>query len=137
MGKIQRALVSVSDKKGIVEFCRGLSELGIDLVSTGGTASLLRQNNVPVRDVSEVTGFPEMMDGRVKTVHPKIHGGILALRDNPEHLSQMKAHGIGPIDLVIVNLYPFEATVAKGASFEEIVEQIDIGGPSMVRAAAK
>ena len=137
MGKIQRALVSVSDKKGIVDFCRGLSELGIDLVSTGGTASLLRQNNVPVRDVSEVTGFPEMMDGRVKTVHPKIHGGILALRDNPEHLSQMKAHGIGPIDLVIVNLYPFEATVAKGASFEEIVEQIDIGGPSMVRAAAK
>jgi phosphoribosylaminoimidazolecarboxamide formyltransferase/IMP cyclohydrolase len=120
-----------------VEFSRALSELGIDLVSTGGTASLLRQNNVRVTDISEVTGFPEMMNGRVKTVHPKIHGGILALRDNPEHLSQMEAYGIRPIDLVIVNLYPFEATVAKGASFEEIIEQIDIGGPSIVRAAAK
>ncbi len=137
MGKIQRALISVSDKKGIVEFARSLSALGVEIVSTGGTASLLRQNGVAVKDVSELTGFPEMMDGRVKTLHPKIHGGILALRDHPEHLAQMKAHGIVPIDLIVVNLYPFEATVARGASFSEIVEQIDIGGPTMVRAAAK
>src|SRR5688572_15914659 len=132
-----RALISVSDKKGVVEFSRALSELGVELVSTGGTASLLRENKIPVRDVSELTGFPEMMDGRVKTLHPKIHGGILALRDNPEHLAKMKEHGIVPIDLVVVNLYPFEATVARGAPFEEIVENIDIGGPSLVRAAAK
>jgi phosphoribosylaminoimidazolecarboxamide formyltransferase/IMP cyclohydrolase len=137
VAKVQRALISVSDKQGIVEFSRALAELGIDLVSTGGTAALLRQNRIAVRDVSEITGFPEMMDGRVKTLHPKIHGGILALRDRPEHVAQMKEHGILPIDLVVVNLYPFEATVARGASFEEIVEQIDIGGPSMVRAAAK
>jgi len=137
VGKIQRALVSVSNKQGIVEFCRSLTQLGVELVSTGGTASLLRQNGIAVRDVSEVTGFPEMMDGRVKTLHPKVHGGILALRENPDHVAQMKAHGIAPIDLVVVNLYPFEATVARGAPFAEIVEQIDIGGPSMVRAAAK
>jgi phosphoribosylaminoimidazolecarboxamide formyltransferase/IMP cyclohydrolase len=137
VGRIERALVSVSDKKDIVEFCRGLAELGIELVSTGGTASLLRENEIAVKDVSELTGFPEMMDGRVKTLHPKIHGGILALRDNPEHVAKMKEHGIAPIDLVVVNLYPFEATVARGAPFEEIVENIDIGGPSMVRAAAK
>lgn len=137
MGKIQRALISVSDKKGIVEFSRDLSQMGIEIVSTGGTASLLRQNGIPVKDVSEITGFPEMMDGRVKTLHPKIHGGILALRDKPDHVAQMKAHGIAPIDLVVVNLYPFEAAVERGAPFAEIVEQIDIGGPSMVRAAAK
>ncbi len=137
MGRIERALISVSDKKGIVEFSRGLAELGVELVSTGGTASLLRENKIAVKDVSELTGFPEMMDGRVKTLHPKIHGGILALRDNPEHVAKMKEHGIAPIDLVVVNLYPFEATVARGAPFEEIVENIDIGGPSMVRAAAK
>ena len=137
MGRIQRALISVSDKRGIVEFSRALAELGIEIISTGGTASLLRESKVPVKDVSELTGFPEMMDGRVKTLHPKIHGGILALRDNSEHRQQMKTHGIAPIDLVVVNLYPFEATVARGASFEEIVENIDIGGPSMVRAAAK
>ncbi|MGH7774396.1 MAG: bifunctional phosphoribosylaminoimidazolecarboxamide formyltransferase/IMP cyclohydrolase [Candidatus Binatia bacterium] len=137
MGRIQRALISVSDKRGIVEFGRGLSELGIEIISTGGTAGLLRQNKIAVRDVSEITGFPEMMDGRVKTLHPKVHGGILALRDNPEHLAQMKAHGIIPIDLIVVNLYPFEATVARGAPFAEIVEQIDIGGPTLVRAAAK
>ncbi len=137
MGRIQRALISVSDKNGIVEFSRSLGEMGIELVSTGGTASLLRDNKIPVKDVSELTGFPEMMDGRVKTLHPKIHGGILALRDNPEHVAKMKEHGIAPIDLVVVNLYPFEATVARGAGFEEIVENIDIGGPSMVRAAAK
>jgi phosphoribosylaminoimidazolecarboxamide formyltransferase/IMP cyclohydrolase len=137
VGKIQRALISVSDKKGIVEFSRGLTKLGIEIVSTGGTASLLRDNKLEVKDVSEITGFPEMMDGRVKTLHPKVHGGILALRNNPEHVTRMKEHGIAPIDLVVVNLYPFEATVARGASFEEIVENIDIGGPSMVRAAAK
>jgi phosphoribosylaminoimidazolecarboxamide formyltransferase/IMP cyclohydrolase len=137
VGRIERALISVSDKQGIVEFCRGLGELAIELVSTGGTAALLRENKIAVRDVSELTGFPEMMDGRVKTLHPKIHGGILALRDNPEHVAKMKEHGIAPIDLVVVNLYPFEATVARGAPFEEIVENIDIGGPSMVRAAAK
>src|SRR5215208_3176259 len=137
VGKIQRALISVSDKNGIVEFSRSLSAMGVELVSTGGTAALLRDNKIPVKDVSELTGFPEMMDGRVKTLHPKIHGGILALRDNPEHVAKMKEHGIAPIDLVVVNLYPFEATVARGASFDEIVENIDIGGPSMVRAAAK
>ena len=137
MGRIERALISVSDKKGIVEFSRALAELNIELVSTGGTAALLRDNKIPVKDVSELTGFPEMMDGRVKTLHPKIHGGILALRDNPAHVAKMKEHGILPIDLVVVNLYPFEATVARGAGFDEIVENIDIGGPSMVRAAAK
>ena len=137
MARIQRALISVSDKNGIVEFSQALSELGVEIISTGGTAALLRDNKITVKDVSEVTGFPEMMDGRVKTLHPKIHGGILALRDNPEHVAKMKEHGIAPIDLVVVNLYPFEATVARGASFEEIVENIDIGGPSMVRAAAK
>ena len=134
---MQRALISVSDKRGIVELARGLSELDVEIISTGGTASLLRQNRIAVKDVSEITGFPEMMDGRVKTLHPKIHGGILALRDHPEHLAQMKAQGIIPIDLVVVNLYPFEATVARGAPFAEIVEQIDIGGPTLVRAAAK
>ncbi|MGN6732639.1 MAG: bifunctional phosphoribosylaminoimidazolecarboxamide formyltransferase/IMP cyclohydrolase, partial [Candidatus Binatia bacterium] len=137
MGSIERALISVSDKKGIVEFCRALAELKIELVSTGGTASLLRDNKITVTDVAELTGFPEMMDGRVKTLHPKVHGGILALRDNPAHVAKMKEHGILPIDLVVVNLYPFEATVARGAPFEEVVENIDIGGPSMVRAAAK
>ena len=137
MGRIERALISVSDKKGVVEFSRALAQLNIELVSTGGTAALLRENNIPVKDVSDLTGFPEMMDGRVKTLHPKIHGGILALRENPEHVAKMKEHGIAPIDLVIVNLYPFEATVARGAAFEEVVENIDIGGPSMVRAAAK
>jgi phosphoribosylaminoimidazolecarboxamide formyltransferase/IMP cyclohydrolase len=134
---IRRALISVSDKKGVVEFSRALSELGVELISTGGTASLLRDNKISVKDVSEITGFPEMMDGRVKTLHPKIHGAILALRDNPGHVAQMDEHGIRSIDLVVVNLYPFEATVARGAPFEEIIENIDIGGPSMVRAAAK
>jgi len=137
VGRIERALISVSEKKGIVEFCRALAELKIELVSTGGTASLLRDNKISVKDVAELTGFPEMMDGRVKTLHPKVHGGILALRDNPAHVAKLKEHGILPIDLVVVNLYPFEATVARAAPFEEIVENIDIGGPSMVRAAAK
>jgi phosphoribosylaminoimidazolecarboxamide formyltransferase/IMP cyclohydrolase len=125
VGRIERALISVSDKKGVVEFCRALSTLNIELVSTGGTASLLRENKIAVRDVSELTGFPEMMDGRVKTLHPKIHGGILALRDNSEHVAKMKEHGIVPIDLVVVNLYPFESTVARvvvdPADYEGIV----------------
>ncbi len=137
MGRMQRALISVSDKRGVVEFSRALAGLEIEIISTGGTAALLRDNKIPVRDVSDITGFPEMMDGRVKTLHPKIHGGILALRNNPEHVETMKEHGILPIDLIVVNLYPFEAKVARGASFEECVENIDIGGPSMLRAAAK
>ena len=137
MARIERALISVSEKKGIVEFSRALAQMGVELVSTGGTAALLRENKIAVKDVADLTGFPEMMDGRVKTLHPKIHGGILALRDNVEHVAKMKEHGIAPIDLVVVNLYPFEATVARGAAFAEVVENIDIGGPSMVRAAAK
>src|SRR5262245_9172969 len=121
----------------MVEFSRALADLGVEIVSTGGTASLLRDNRIPVKDVAEITGFPEMMDGRVKTLHTQGDGGILALRCNPEHVAQMKQREIVPIDLVGVNLYPFEATVARGAFFDEIVENIDIGGPSMVRAAAK
>ena len=135
--KIQRALLSVSDKSGLVELGQALAERGVELVSTGGTAKALRDAGLSVKDVSELTGFPEMMDGRVKTLHPTVHGGLLALRDNPEHVAAMEAHAIGAIDLVVVNLYPFEATVAKGASREEIIENIDIGGPSMVRSAAK
>src|SRR6187455_3220620 len=135
--RVTRALLSVSDKTGLIEFARALAGHGVELVSTGGTAKAIADAGLKVKDVSELTGFPEMMDGRVKTLHPKIHGGILALRDNPEHVAKMKEHGIQPIDLVVVNLYPFEATVARGAAFEEVVENIDIGGPSMVRAAAK
>jgi len=135
---VRRALISVHDKSGVVEFARGLSALGVEILSTGGTAKLLRDSGVKVRDVSEVTGFPEMLDGRVKTLHPKIHGGILARRDKPEHLAQLKAQGIEPIDLVAINLYPFEQTVAKpGTSLAEAIEQIDIGGPTLIRAAAK
>jgi phosphoribosylaminoimidazolecarboxamide formyltransferase/IMP cyclohydrolase len=137
VGKIERALISVSNKEGLAEFGRRLADLGVEIVSTGGTAALLRNNGVPVKDVSELTGFPEMMDGRVKTLHPRVHGGILGLRDHPEHLAQMKQHEILPIDLVVVNLYPFEAAVQRGAPLEEVIEQIDIGGPSMVRSAAK
>jgi phosphoribosylaminoimidazolecarboxamide formyltransferase/IMP cyclohydrolase len=136
---VRRALISVSDKTGLAEFARALhDEFKIELISTGGTAKFLRELGLPVTDVSTVTGFPEMMDGRVKTLHPKIHGGILAQRDNPEHLAAMKEHGIQPIDLVCINLYAFEKTVAKpGVTFEEAIENIDIGGPSMVRSAAK
>jgi phosphoribosylaminoimidazolecarboxamide formyltransferase/IMP cyclohydrolase len=134
---IKRALLSVSDKSGLAELGQALAARGVELVSTGGTARTLREAGLEVRDVSELTGFPEMMDGRVKTLHPKVHGGLLALRDNDEHAAAMEAHAIGAIDLVVVNLYPFEATVAKGASREEIIENIDIGGPSMVRSAAK
>ena len=136
--KIRRALVSVHDKTGVVELAKGLAGLGIEIVSTGGTASLLRASGIAVRDVSDVTGFPEMMDGRVKTLHPKIHGGILARRDAPEHLAALERHGIPPIDLVVVALYPFEQTVAKpGVTAAEAIEQIDVGGPTMIRAAAK
>jgi len=134
---IRRALLSVSDKSGLAELGAALAAKGVELVSTGGTAKALRDAGLAVKDVSDLTGFPEMMDGRVKTLHPTVHGGLLALRDNPEHVAAMEAHGIGAIDLVVVNLYPFEATVAKGASREEIIENIDIGGPSMVRSAAK
>lgn len=134
---IKRALLSVSDKSGIVELAQGLAKRGVDLVSTGGTAKILREAGLEVSDISEVTNFPEMMDGRVKTLHPKVHGGLLAVRDNEEHLSAMKMHDIEAIDLVIVNLYPFAQTVAKGADRPEIIENIDIGGPSMVRSAAK
>lgn len=134
---ITRALLSVSDKSGLADLGAALAARGIELVSTGGTAKALRNAGLAVKDVSDLTGFPEMMDGRVKTLHPKVHGGLLALRDNAEHVAAMEAHDIGPIDLVVVNLYPFEATVAKGASREEIIENIDIGGPSMVRSAAK
>ena len=134
---IRRALLSVSDKTGIVDLARSLAEQGVELVSTGGTAKALRDAGLKVRDIGDLTGFPEMMDGRVKTLHPVVHGGLLAVRDDPAHLASMEEHGIGAIDLVVVNLYPFEATVAKGAARDEIVENIDIGGPSMVRSAAK
>jgi phosphoribosylaminoimidazolecarboxamide formyltransferase/IMP cyclohydrolase len=132
-----RALLSVSDKAGLIEFARALAGHGIELVSTGGTAKAISAAGLKVRDVSELTGFPEMMDGRVKTLHPKVHGGLLAMRDNAAHTESMQAHGIAPIDLLVVNLYPFEATVEKGAEFEECIENIDIGGPAMIRAAAK
>jgi phosphoribosylaminoimidazolecarboxamide formyltransferase / IMP cyclohydrolase len=134
---IKRALLSVSDKTGLAELGKALASRGVELVSTGGTAKALREAGLSVKDISELTGFPEMMDGRVKTLHPKVHGGLLAVRDNPEHVASMVEHGIGAIDLVVVNLYPFAATVAKGADRDEIIENIDIGGPSMVRSAAK
>ena len=135
--RITRALLSVSDKSGLIEFARALAGHGIELVSTGGTAKAIADAGLKVRDVSELTGFPEMMDGRVKTLHPKVHGGLLAIRDDARHAASMKEHGIAPIDLLVVNLYPFEATVAKGAAFDDCIENIDIGGPAMIRAAAK
>lgn len=135
--KIARALLSVSDKSGLVELGQALAAHGIELVSTGGTAKALRDAGLAVKDISELTGFPEMMDGRVKTLHPKVHGGLLGVRDDAEHVKAMVEHGIGPIDLVVVNLYPFAQTVAKGAGRDEVIENIDIGGPSMVRSAAK
>ena len=135
--RITRALLSVSDKSGLIDFARALAGHGIELISTGGTAKALADARLNVRDVSELTGFPEMMDGRVKTLHPKVHGGLLAIRDDAKHTSAMKEHGIAPIDLLVVNLYPFEATVAKGAAFDDCIENIDIGGPAMIRAAAK
>ncbi|MFV0512192.1 MAG: bifunctional phosphoribosylaminoimidazolecarboxamide formyltransferase/IMP cyclohydrolase [Jhaorihella sp.] len=134
---LRRALLSVSDKTGLVELGRGLAARGVELLSTGGTAKALREAGLEVRDVSDVTGFPEMMDGRVKTLHPMVHGGLLALRDDADHVAAMEQHGIGAIDLLVVNLYPFEETVARGADWAECVENIDIGGPAMIRAAAK
>jgi phosphoribosylaminoimidazolecarboxamide formyltransferase/IMP cyclohydrolase len=138
MAKIRRAILSVTDKTGLADFAKKLASHGVELISTGGTAKLLRYSGVPVKDISELTGFPEMLDGRVKTLHPKVHGGILHLRANKEHVATVQEHGIEPVDMVVVNLYAFEKTAAKpGAHFEEIIENIDIGGPSMVRSAAK
>src|SRR5246127_4014969 len=137
-GKIQRAILSVTDKTGLVDFARKLSALGIELISTGGTAKLLRDSGIAVKDISDLTGFPEMLDGRVKTLHPKVHGGILHRREDSKHVAAVKEHGIQPIDMVVVNLYAFEKTAAKpGVAFEELIENIDIGGPSMIRSAAK
>ena len=138
MKSIRRALISVSDKKGVLEFAKELHNSGVEILSTGGTAELLRKGGVPVIQVSDYTGFPEMMDGRIKTLHPRVHGGILARRDVPDHMKVMEEHGIRPIDLVVINLYPFEQTVAEeGCTLEEAIENIDIGGPAMVRSAAK
>ena len=138
MAKIERVLISVTDKTGIAAFAQGLAGFGAEIVSTGGTARLLRESGIAVRDISEVTGFPEMLDGRVKTIHPKIAGGVLAIRGNPEHMQALAAHGIGTIDMVVVNLYAFEKAAAKeGAHVGELIENIDIGGPTLIRAAAK
>jgi len=138
MSKVKRALISVSDKSGIVDFARGLSALGVEIVSTGGTARLLKESGIEVREISDLTGFPEMMGGRVKTLHPKVHGAILADRDNPGHMEEVERNGIELIDLVVVNLYPFEETISKeGVSIGEAVENIDIGGPTLLRSAAK
>src|SRR5712664_615580 len=138
MSKIQRAILSVTDKSGLVDFARKLAGIGVELVSTGGTAKLLRDSGVAVKDISELTGFPEMLDGRVKTLHPKVHGGILHRREDPKHRSAVAEHGIPAIDMVVVNLYAFEKTAAKaGVAFDELIENIDIGGPSMIRSAAK
>ena len=138
MQKISRALISLTDKTGIENFAKELDGLGIEILSTGGTAKKLRDHGIAVKDVAEFTGFPEMLDGRVKTLHPKVHGGILAQRANPEHQKQMAAHGLQPIDLVAVNLYAFEKTVANPAcTLGDAIENIDIGGPTMLRAAAK
>src|SRR3989339_1612595 len=134
---IKRALLSVSDKTGLIDFARALSAQGVELLSTGGTAKAIRDAGLPVQDVSEFTGFPEMLDGRVKTLHPKVHAGILSVRDNPAHVETMNAHGLGYIDLVCVNLYPFVQTVAKPHTLDEAIENIDIGGPAMVRSSAK
>jgi phosphoribosylaminoimidazolecarboxamide formyltransferase/IMP cyclohydrolase len=138
MGKIQRAIISVTDKSGIVAFAESLTRFGVDILSTGGTARALRDGGISVTDISDYTGFPEMMDGRVKTLHPKVHGGLLGLRDNPEHMKAMESQGVLPIDMVVVNLYQFEQTVAReGVTLEEAIENIDIGGPSMLRSSAK
>jgi phosphoribosylaminoimidazolecarboxamide formyltransferase / IMP cyclohydrolase len=134
---LRRALISVSDKTGLLDLARALQARGVELLSTGGSAKTIRDAGIAVRDVADVTGFPEMMDGRVKTLHPKVHGGLLALRDNPEHTAAMAEHDIGAIDLLVVNLYPFEAALARGADYAEMIENIDIGGPAMIRAAAK
>ena len=135
--KIKRALISVSDKTGVADLAKRLADQKVEIISTGGTAKLLREQDIPVKDVSDITGFPEMMDGRIKTLHPKVHGGLLAIRGNEAHAAAQDEHGIGDIDLLVVNLYPFEETVASGADFDTCIENIDIGGPAMIRAAAK
>ena len=138
MKKIKRAIISVTDKTGVVEFARSLAKFNIQILSTGGTAKALRDGGVTVTDISDYTGFPEILDGRVKTLLPKVHGGLLGMRDNPEHVKMMKEHGIENIDLLVVNLYQFEKTVAKeGVTLEEAIENIDIGGPAMLRSSAK
>lgn len=138
MAKIERAIISVSDKTGIQELAAELQAMEVEILSTGGTARTLREKGIKVIDISAYTGFPEMLDGRVKTLHPKVHGGLLGIRDNPEHKEKMVEHGIKPIDMVVINLYPFEATIAKpGCTLEEAIENIDIGGPAMLRAGAK
>ncbi len=138
MAKIERAILSVTDKTGITELASALHDMGVEVLSTGGTAKVIRDAGVPVKDVSELTGFPEMMGGRVKTLHPKVHGGILAIRDDAEHRKAMEDNGILPIDMVVVNLYAFEKTVAKeGVTLAEAIENIDIGGPTMLRSSAK
>jgi len=138
MSKIARALISVSNKKGIVEFAKVLHAMGIEILSTGGTAKTLRDSGIAVKDVSEHTGFPEMLDGRVKTLHPKIHGGLLSRRDNPKDMEEIRKYGIDTIDMVVVNLYPFKETISRlGVSFAEAMENIDIGGPAMLRSASK
>jgi phosphoribosylaminoimidazolecarboxamide formyltransferase/IMP cyclohydrolase len=138
MKKIQRAIISVTDKSGVVDFAGSIERFGVEILSTGGTARAMRDGGVSVRDISDYTGFPEMLDGRVKTLHPKVHGGLLGMRDNPEHVRMMEAHGILPIDLVVVNLYQFEKAVAReGVTLAEAIENIDIGGPSMLRSSAK
>ncbi len=138
MTKIKRVLISVSDKTGVADFAKSLSSFGVEFLSTGGTAKMLRDEGLKVTDVSEYTGFPEMMDGRVKTLHPKVHGAFLALRDKKEHVDSMNEHGIIPIDMVIINLYPFKKTIEKpNVSLEEAIENIDIGGPAMLRSSAK
>src|SRR4051812_11581862 len=134
---VRRALISLSDKSGLEALAAGLARHHVEIVSTGGTAAKLREAGLDVRDISDLTGFPEMMDGRVKTLHPKVHGGLLGVRDNPQHSAAMDEHGIAPIDLVVVNLYPFLETVGGGADRDTIIENIDIGGPSMLRSAAK
>ncbi|MEO7557073.1 MAG: bifunctional phosphoribosylaminoimidazolecarboxamide formyltransferase/IMP cyclohydrolase, partial [Acidimicrobiales bacterium] len=136
--RVRRALLSVSDKRGVVDFAQGLAQLGVELISTGGTAQVLRDAGLEVWAIEDFTGFPEIMDGRVKTLHPKLYAGLLAVRSNPEHLQQADAHGVEMVDLVCVNLYPFERTAAKrGVDDAEVIENIDIGGPTMIRAAAK
>ena len=138
MKKIERAIISVTDKRGVADFAKSLSKFGVQILSTGGTARVLREGGLAVTDISEYTGFPEMLDGRVKTLHPKVHGGLLGVRDNPEHVKMMKAHGIENIDLIVVNLYQFEKTIEKeGVTLEEAIENIDIGGPAMLRSSAK
>jgi len=138
MKKIERAIISVTDKTGVVDFAKTLSGFGVRILSTGGTAKALRDGGIPVMEISDYTGFPEMLDGRVKTLHPKVHGGLLGIRDNPEHVKMMKEHGIENIDLLVVNLYQFEKTVAKeGVTLEDAIENIDIGGPAMLRSSAK